>query len=237
VATRVHLDIEPSAQLTLLQRRLRDERSMKVAFVSHCLINQNVRYLGGATSPACMDPVVDRLRAGDVGIVQMPCPEQRAWGGVLKRRMLHLYGTRWSRSRIGRPLTLAVTRQWTRLQYRRLARRVAREMRDYIDSGYEVTEIIGVGPSPSCGVTATVDLAGAIDAMARCDPGTIDADTVNTAVVRANTIAGRGLFMEALVSHLDAEGLRIPVREQTLVPASHCARTTARDAARRSFTP
>jgi hypothetical protein len=28
------------------------------------------------------------LRAG-VGIVQSPCPEQHAWGGVLKRHLLH----------------------------------------------------------------------------------------------------------------------------------------------------
>jgi hypothetical protein len=28
------------------------------------------------------------------GIYQMPCPEQRAWGGVLKRHLLRAYGSK-----------------------------------------------------------------------------------------------------------------------------------------------
>ena len=35
-------------RLQVLLERLDDERSKKVVFISHCLLNENVRYLGGA---------------------------------------------------------------------------------------------------------------------------------------------------------------------------------------------
>jgi hypothetical protein len=35
-----------------LIERLADARSNKVIFVSHCLLDENVRYLGGAFMPA-----------------------------------------------------------------------------------------------------------------------------------------------------------------------------------------
>jgi predicted secreted protein len=48
-------------------------------FVSHCLLNENTRYLGGAFRPGAVGEVVDTyLRAG-TGICQLPCPEQLAW--------------------------------------------------------------------------------------------------------------------------------------------------------------
>jgi hypothetical protein len=35
----------------LLLERLKDERSKRVIFVSHCWLNENTRYLGGAFRP------------------------------------------------------------------------------------------------------------------------------------------------------------------------------------------
>ena len=204
-----------------LRHRLNDGRSNKVAFVSHCALNQNVRYLGGATGPAATDPTINDLRARGIGIVQMPCPEQRAWGGVLKRRMLRLYGSPIARHRLTRRLTVSMARWWTKAVYRSLARRVATDIRDYITAGCEVTQIIAVGPSPSCGITQTVDLAGAIRAMGRCDLATIDADTVNTSIVSANTVPGRGLYIDALLTCLESHGITVPVQELTLLPEPH----------------
>ena len=82
----------------VLLERLDDARGKQVAFVSHCLLNENVRYLGGAFRPGGVAEVIDELVSRGVGICQMPCPEQRAWGGVLKRRMLRAYGARGPRS-------------------------------------------------------------------------------------------------------------------------------------------
>jgi uncharacterized protein YbbK (DUF523 family) len=77
----------------LLLERLKDERSKRVIFVSHCVLNENTRYLGGAFRRGCVDELVDGFQQKGMGIYQMPCPEQRAWGGVLKRHMLPIYGS------------------------------------------------------------------------------------------------------------------------------------------------
>ena len=47
--------------------------------------------------------------------------------------------------------------------YWRLARRVARDVADDERSGIAVAGIVGIGPSPSCGVTTTVDLRASLD--------------------------------------------------------------------------
>ena len=44
--------------------RLADERSGRVVFLSHCLLNQNTRYLGGAFRPGAVDEVVEPLPRG-----------------------------------------------------------------------------------------------------------------------------------------------------------------------------
>ncbi len=69
----------------MISERLRDERSRKVLFVSHCILNENTRYPGGAFYPGVNPKVINEIAAFDCGVVQMPCPEQAAWGGVSKK--------------------------------------------------------------------------------------------------------------------------------------------------------
>jgi hypothetical protein len=108
---------------------LDDCRSRRVVFLSHCILNENVRYLGGAGRQGSVDELVDHFQAAGVGIRQLPCPEQVAWGGVLKRYLLPVYGSAGTlRYRMRGPLTRMFL-GYTRLVYRRLARRVAREGR------------------------------------------------------------------------------------------------------------
>ena len=54
---------------------------------------------------------------------------------------------------------------------------------------------MGVGASPSCGIATTVDLDGAIAAMAACDRDSLDPALVNDRVVGANVAAGEGMFI------------------------------------------
>src|SRR5215510_5576289 len=82
-------------RLRMLRSQLRDERSHRVVFLSHCLLNENTRYLGGAFRPGVVPEVVGPYLRDGIGICQMPCPEQLAWGGVLKRRLLILYDRPW----------------------------------------------------------------------------------------------------------------------------------------------
>ena len=82
-----------------LQTSMADARSGEVVFISHCLLNQNTRYLGGAVCPGVVGVAIAPYVRDGTGIVQMPCPEQRVWGGVLKTRMLWLIEHRDSRGR------------------------------------------------------------------------------------------------------------------------------------------
>jgi predicted secreted protein len=202
---------------TVLSARLEDARSKQVAFVSHCLLNENVRYLGGAFRPGGIAEVVNELQRREIGICQMPCPEQHAWGGVLKRRMLRAYGAEDTAAYRFRGLLLNLFILHTRIVYRRLARRVVRQIADYERSGFSVIGIIGVGASPSCGVRTTLDIRRSFQAMARIPAGTADRDTVNRDVVVACREAGSGLYIRSLKRELRRRRLTTELLEHDLV--------------------
>ncbi|HEV2255266.1 MAG TPA: hypothetical protein VGS06_18955 [Streptosporangiaceae bacterium] len=203
-------------KLEQLQRALADKRSRRVVFVSHCLLNENVRYLGGAGRRGSIDEVVDRFQAAGVGIYQMPCPEQRAWGGVAKRYLVPMYGSAGTiRYRLRHPLTLIFL--WrTRWVYARLARRIARDIADYARSGFEVTGVVGVGASPSCGVFHTLDVPRSLEAIAGCQLASADTRQFNTALMASARIDGQGYFIRALRRGLARRGLAIPFQEHDL---------------------
>jgi predicted secreted protein len=193
----------------VLRRVLRDERSGRVVFVSHCLLNQNVRYFGGATCPGAVNEVVAALQRDRVGIVQMPCPEQHAWGGVDKRYTMPVYGAdRTYLRRLRRPATW-VFLLYTRMAYRRLAGRVGREIGDYLRSGHTVRAVIGVGGSPSCGVRTSLDLRAALDVIADADPTTLSSSVFNRDVIAAHARTGEGMFTAALRRHLHRRGIDV----------------------------
>lgn len=113
---------------------IEDKRSKKVAFVAHCLLNQNAKVNGFAFFPAMIKPLIDILQENDFGIVQLPCPET----------------------------TFSGTRRWwcVREQYdtpgyrghcRRILEPIVSQMIEYQKEGYKVV-IIGLDGSPSCGV-------------------------------------------------------------------------------------
>jgi uncharacterized protein YbbK (DUF523 family) len=214
-------------KLEALQRALADQRSRRVVFVSHCILNQNVRYLGGAGRRGSIDDVVDGFQAAGVGICQMPCPEQRAWGGVAKRYLVPMYGSYGTvRYRLRHPLTVVFL--WrTRWVYARLVRRVVRDIADYARSGVEVAGVVGVGPSPSCGVVHTLDVPRSLEVIARCPVASADARRFNTALMASARIDGEGYFIRALRRGLARRGLTIPFQEHDLaaelqgVPADH----------------
>ena len=195
---------------------LADRRSRRVVFVSHCILNENVRYLGGAGRRGTVDELVDYFQAAGVGMVQMPCPEQVAWGGVLKRYLMPIYGSHGTlRHRIRRPLTWAFL-GYTRLAYRRLAGRVAREVADYVRSGFEVVGIVGIGTSPSCGVFQTLDVHRALDVLAHYDEASMDSHQVNDALMTSARRPGRGYFVHALQRELSRRQLEVPFFEHDL---------------------
>ena len=186
-------------------------------FVSHCLLNENTRYLGGAFHPGAVPELVDGLVRAGVGISQLPCPEQRAWGGVLKRRLLHAYGLKGGRLyRLRGPL-LRLGVAYTELVYARLARRVVHEIEDYRRSGFEVVGVIGVGSSPTCGVTTTLDLRRSMEVMAACPVAAMSRAVMSEQAVAACQRAGEGLFVRRLRRRLERKGLSVPFVEFDIV--------------------
>lgn len=200
-----------------LRQQLADARGGRVVFLSHCLLNVNVRYLGGAGRTGGVSEVVAGYLGRGIGICQLPCPEQHAWGGVLKPRMLVAYG---SQGTLRAPISRMLLRPfiwYTRRVYARLARAVARDIADYRRSGMEVTGLVGVGSSPSCGVATTLDLTGAVSALTRCPAARLDRLTLNQDIIAANVRPGEGLFIRAIRQRLAHADAGIPMEEHDLL--------------------
>jgi predicted secreted protein len=109
----------------------------RVAFLAHCLLNQNAKVDEGAKSPALWEPVVSLLRERGYVIRQMPCPEL-AFGGVRR-----FWGVR---EQFDTPLY--------RSHCRRVAKLVAAVMAQHVEAGDDVV-LIGVDSSPTMGVDFT----------------------------------------------------------------------------------
>lgn len=181
-----------SKDLQLLSERLQDSRSKRVAFVSHCILNENARYQGGAFRPGCNLHIVAELQRREIGVVQMRCSEQKAWGGVLRKLMwlpIRRHGTWLYRLR---GVFLPVFIAYTRWASGRIARETASEIEDWARSGYTVVGIIGVAASPSCGVHKTLDVRLGADYIARLDPAAIERQRFNVEGIRAAVVDGRG---------------------------------------------
>lgn len=205
--------------------QLRDERSRRVVLVSHCLLDQNTRYAGGATRPGAVEEVVTGLMAAGYGIHQLPCPERLAWGGVLKPWSLLLHGSRGGPLYPPRRVLLAAFRGWTRIVYRRLARSVVDDVADHRRSGIAVEAFVGIGGSPSCGVTVTMDLAASMEVLAACPLASLTREVVEQGAVVACRRPGAGLFVEELDRELARRGLTLPTLEHDLLDEARGART------------
>ncbi len=109
----------------------------RVAFVAHCLLNQNAKVDGGARCAGVYSPLVAILRERGWEIEQMPCPELAFTG-------LNRF---W-----------AVREQLDTLAYRRHCRRIAVAVAGAIAArvarGDEVV-LLGLEGSPSMGVRVT----------------------------------------------------------------------------------
>lgn len=156
-----------------------------------------------------MREIVEACVDAGLGMVQMPCPEEAAWGGVLKRRLLLVYGSgRWL-PRPVRPVLLRAVLAYTTLVYRRLTRETARRVADYRNSGVDVVSVVGVDGSPSCGMARTLDMGRALDGLCDADPRSITIGDVN-AIVRGAVIPGGGLYTDAVKGELRRRGIDIP---------------------------
>lgn len=154
----------------------------RVAFIAHCLLNQNAKVEGGALRPAMWEPVIDLLRERGYTIRQMPCPEL-AFGGVRR-----FWGVR---EQFDTPLY--------RRHCRRLARLVAAVMAQHVSAGDDVV-LIGVDSSPTMGVefTCSSPTWGGKPEIGEDDSTLVPGES--------------GIFVEELEAELAVRGLPVPRR-------------------------
>ena len=112
---------------------LDDARKRKVVFLTHCFLNINTRFPQGCAFAGANIPVINTLLKYDLGVIQMPCPEFLCLG--LEKEM---YGE--------------IHASELRDCFRNIAVGVVDQIEAYLKLGYEISGIIGMNPSPSCGV-------------------------------------------------------------------------------------
>ncbi len=156
-----------------------DERSRRIVFVSHCILNSNTRADGHAGIPGVNQRVMELLMQLNVGVVQMPCPE-----------MMCLGLDRGDPLGAERPVLIENTRIREGMKTNRsfemmdgMIDQVLLQIRQYIEYGFNVLGIIGINRSPTCGVETT----------------TADNEEVQ----------GEGVFVERLRTALEAEAIHI----------------------------
>jgi predicted secreted protein len=114
------------------------KRGKKIIFVSHCLLNVNVKVMGLAAHPGVLKPLVCFLMDHDTAMVQLPCPETEILGlcrwGHVKDQLAYPF---------------------FKDHCRRLLAPFIRQIRMYRKNGYRLKGVIGIDGSPSCGVHKT----------------------------------------------------------------------------------
>jgi predicted secreted protein len=107
----------------------------KVVFISHCILNQNVRANGKERSSGSIKEIVKIFADAEVGIVQLPCPEMEYDGGLNREfRSKETYGKTYRKC------------------CRNLSLKILKDIKSYLDRDYKVLGILGVEFSPTCGV-------------------------------------------------------------------------------------
>jgi predicted secreted protein len=205
------------AIIHLLQEKLKDERGKKVIFLSHCLLNENTRYLGGAFRKAGIDELIDELQKQGIGIVQMKCPEQKTWGGVLKREMLMGYGISGTLMNAFRKPYMLFFLWKSRRSFRKIAKDVVAEIKDYIDSGFDVVGIVGIKGSPSCGVSAALDLKKSAEFAAYLEIEKLNKEYFNENCYKKCLVNKSGIFFDELKQELYAHHIKVNFFEHDLL--------------------
>ena len=111
------------------------ERSKRIIFVSHCVLNQNSVVYPLARAKGAYKDIIIELINNDIGIHQLPCPEYRYLG--LKRE----------------PMS---KEQYDNEDFRKINNEIARDavtvIKEYLSNSYEILGLIGINESPTCSI-------------------------------------------------------------------------------------
>ncbi|MHB8139062.1 MAG: hypothetical protein ACYDGO_11850 [Smithellaceae bacterium] len=208
-----------NGKLTTMMVKLKDERSKKAILVSHCVLNENTRYPGGAFTRGMLSTVVQEIDRKGYGIVQLPCPEQRAWGGVLKKYMLLSYGLNNSGSLLNtfRNFLFPLFILHTKWVYKKIARDTVKMIEDYKNSGFGIIGIVGVDGSPTCGISTCLDMKKTFDYCAGLNIKSIDRKIYNKEMYGKCLKQGKGLFFLEMDKILRKRNMAITYYSHDLV--------------------
>ncbi len=201
--------------LQIIAQRLADARSKRVMFVSHCILNENARYFGGAFSPAVVPYLLEELIAAGCGIVQLPCPEQRAWGGILKPFLWQGVGIQGRLIYSFRKVLFRIFMWHSRRVFRKMAWEVVRQVKDYARAGYMVVGLLGIGGSPTCGVFHTLNLTN-FEKLARLKIETLNREEFNEILYGQFYCSGQGVFIQELERLLKQHQIKLLLFEHDL---------------------
>ena len=113
------------------------ERSKKVIFVSHCLLNQNVRAEGRERFSGSFKDLLELFASSGIGIIQLPCPQIEFDGEGLDRKI--------------KPKLNLETNGY-RKHCSKISNEIIKQIENYLRNNYDVVGILGVELSTSCGV-------------------------------------------------------------------------------------
>ncbi|MFX0042363.1 MAG: hypothetical protein ACFE8L_05590 [Candidatus Hodarchaeota archaeon] len=143
-----------------------DKRGKKIIYVSHCLLNQNLRFPGIAVQSGAIVELITILIRNGIGIELLPCLERKGWGGVSRKTFYKFFP--FINKTIGTkkfPITKLILRFWLsrfKKKCRKEAKKIVNQMIDYVKSGYTILGIITTNDSPTCGYTKTINLLEAL---------------------------------------------------------------------------
>lgn len=204
-------------KIKLIQEKLKDERNGRVIFVSHCLLNMNARYFGGAFRSSCVSEIIEEAMKRDIALIQMKCPEQRAWGGIQKPLMWLAFDTKRTPLYLLKGIIVPLFLWYTQLCYRHYARTLVKEITDYERSGYQILGIVGIDGSPTCGVNRHIDIRRAFSLYAGTRLRDLKRGDFNRSLYAECLKDGRGIFISKVKNELDRRGIRIPFYSHSLL--------------------
>jgi predicted secreted protein len=112
------------------------ERSKKIVFVSHCLLNQNARPIGGEKYSGAVKELLELFAEAGIGIVQIPCPQLEFNEGLnRKSKSKESYDTNGFRTKC-----------------QKLSINIIEKIENYLRKNYNILGILGVELSSTCGV-------------------------------------------------------------------------------------
>ena len=118
-----------------------------------CILNQNARDAGAASSPAINLPILELCNEYNIGMLQIPCPEIRFLGFARKRQK-------------GQSIRDALDTPEGRRCCREISIEIADRIQVYIAQGYQLLSVLAGNPeSPGCAVHYNGDKLSSISGI------------------------------------------------------------------------